>query len=361
MGDAPSSFPEPFGGDLFGELQLAERSHSAPARTIRDYFPGVVISAAASGAAAWLSDHYGAPVILLGLMIGLSLNFAARDPRTHRGLDLASQQFLRIGIILLGFQVSTAQIVALGIEPFGALLAIMAIALTAGLIGARLTGQSRYAGLLAGGATAICGASAALALYGVIGKSRLGQAQFALTLVGVSMASALAMSLYPVIAAQLGLTDAQAGYLIGASIHDVGQAIGGAYDFSNAAGAYATIVKLARVTMLAPAVLLASLWIGPAAGDTTRPLWRRLSVPWFITLFLGVVAANSALSFPTAMATTSLAASKALLLLAVTATAMRSRTDLLLDLGWRAAAPVAFASLASFAAALLFVVLGVSG
>lgn len=360
MGGAPSSSPEPFGGDLFGELQLAELTHSAPAPTIRDYFPGLMICAVASGAAAWLSDHYGVPVILLGLLIGLSLDFAARDPRTHRGLDLASQQFLRIGIVLLGFQVSTAQIVALGIGPFGALLAIMAIALAGGLVGARLAGQSRYSGLLAGGATAICGASAALALYGVIGKDRLGQAQFALTLVGVSMASALAMSLYPVIAAQLGLTDAQAGYLIGASIHDVGQAIGGAYDFSDAAGTYATIVKLSRVTMLAPVVLLASIWIGPAAGDTSRPLWRRLSVPWFITLFLAVVAANSALTLPAAAATTSLAASKTLLLLAVTATAMRSRTDLLLDLGWRAAAPVMTASLASFVAALLFVWLGVA-
>ena len=171
--------------------------------------------------------------------------------------------------------------------------------------------------------------------------------------------STLVPGLLPAIGSTMGVSVAQAGYLIGASIHDVGQAIGGAYDFSDAAGAYATIVKLARVTMLAPVVLLASLWIGPAASETQRPLWRRLSVPWFITLFLAVVAVNSALTLPVAAATTSLTASKALLLLAVTATAMRSRTDLLLGLGWRAAAPVAAASLASFAAALLFLGLGV--
>jgi uncharacterized integral membrane protein (TIGR00698 family) len=360
MGRPPSP-TEPYSGDLFGEIHLAELTRSAAAPTVRDYFPGLTICAVASGAAAWLSDHYGVPVILLGLLVGLALNFAARDPRTHRGLDLASQQFLRIGIVLLGFQVSASQIMALGIGPFAALLAIMAIALAAALIAARLSRQSPFAGILAGGATAICGASAALALYGVIGKERLGQAQFALTLVGVSMASALAMSLYPVIAAQLGLSDAQAGYLIGASIHDVGQAIGGAYDFSDTAGAYATIVKLARVTMLAPVVLLVSLWIGPAASNAARPAWRRLAVPWFITLFLAIVAVNSLIDLPAMTATTSLAASKAMLLLAVTATAMRSRTDLLLDLGWRATAPVAAASLASFAAALFFVMFGVSG
>ena len=57
----------------------------------------------------------------------------------------------------------------------------------AGFLGARLSEQTPYAGLLAGGATAICGASAALALYGVIGKQRLSQAQFALTLVGLGI------------------------------------------------------------------------------------------------------------------------------------------------------------------------------
>jgi uncharacterized membrane protein YadS len=130
MGRAPSP-TEPYSGDLFGEIHLAELTRSAAAPTVRDYFPGLTICAVASGAAAWLSDHYGVPVILLGLLVGLALNFAARDPRTHRGLDLASQQFLRIGIVLLGFQVSASQIMALGIGPFAALLAIMAIALAA--------------------------------------------------------------------------------------------------------------------------------------------------------------------------------------------------------------------------------------
>lgn len=356
-GPAPS---EPYRGDLFGEIHLADMTDAAPTPGIARYFPGLAICAAAAGAAGWLSDHYGVPVILLGLLIGLALNFVARDARTHRGLDFASHTFLRIGIVLLGFQVSIAQIVALGALPFAALILIMAVAFAAGLAGARLSRQSPYAGLLAGGATAICGASAALALYGIVGKERLSQAQFALTLVGVSMASALAMSLYPAIAAELELSDAQAGYLIGASIHDVGQAIGGAYAVSDAAGIDATIVKLARVTLLAPVVLLVSLVIGPARAGPSRPSWRRLGMPWFITLFLAVVAVNSLIDLPAVAATKALAASKALLLLAVTATAMRSRTDLLLELGWRAAAPVMAASLASFAAALFFVMIGVS-
>ena len=351
-----SAYPAPpsdgYAGDLFGELHLGA---GEPATEARDPLgPGLAVCGTASLAAAWLSEHYHFPIILLGLLVGLSLSFLGQDPRMHRGLDFASRTFLRIGIVVLGFQVTFAQIGALGPVPFMALVVVMAAAFAAALIGAKLAGQDRFAGILAGGATAICGASAALALYGVIGKARLSQAQFALTLVGVSLASALAMSIYPVLAAELGLNDRQAGFLIGASIHDVAQAIGGGYAFSDAAGSHATIVKLARVALLAPIVALVSLWIG-AGGDAARgPIWRRLALPWFIVAFLATLALNSLIALPQVWTAGLLALSKGLLLLAVTATAMRSRLELLRDEGWRATIPTLAATLASFATALAF-------
>lgn len=343
----------PHGGDLYGELQFAEATEEKRP----GLFHGLLACGAAAGAAAWLSDHYGFPVILLGLLFGLSLNFVARDPVTHPGLDFASRTCLRVGIVVLGLQVTFGEVGALGLPAFAGLLAIMATTILAGMIGARLFGQDRHAGLLAGGSTAICGASAALALYGVIGKERLTQAQFALTLVGVSLASAFAMSVYPVLAAELGLTDQQAGFLIGASIHDVAQAIGGGYAFSNEAGSFATIVKLARVALLAPLVGLASLWLSADHEGEAGPLWRRLSVPWFIVAFLGVLTLNSFVTVPSALREGALAGAKGLLLLAVTATAMRSRMDLLMELGWRAAGPVVLATLASFAVSLVIAVM----
>lgn len=343
----------PHGGDLYGEMHLAE-TRPAPRDSL---VPGLLACAAAAGASAWLADQYGFPVILLGLLVGLSLNFIGRDPATHRGLDFASRTFLRLGIVALGLQVTFAEVTALGLPAFAALLAIMAATIAAGFAGARLAGQSRYAGLLAGGATAICGASAALALYGVIGRQRLAQAQFALTLVGVALASAAAMSLYPILAADLGLNDRQAGFLIGAAIHDVGQAIGGGYAFSNEAGKYATIVKLARVALLAPLVALAGLWLSAQGRENGQSRWRGLSIPWFILGFLGVLALNSLVPAIAPVREPALDGSKALLLLAVTATAMRTRMDLLMDLGWRALVPVLAATLTSLAMALGLAVL----
>jgi len=318
--------------------------------------PGLAVCAVACLAAAWLSSQYGMPIILMGLLLGLALNFVSADARTHPGLDFVARMCLRIGIVLLGTQVTLMQIGALGPLPFAALLVVMASAVAAALLAARLAGLSNAAGVLAGGSTAICGASAALALYGVIGKERLSQAQFTLTLVGISIASALAMSFYPPLARMLALDDQQAGFLIGASIHDVAQAIGGGYAVSDPAGEYATIVKLARVALLAPLVLIASIAMEPKGGKAAlgRSLASRLAVPWFILGFLALVCIVSVVPLPATATGAALTVSKALLLLAVTATAMRTRVDLIMQMGWRAGLPVLAATVASLLSALAF-------
>ncbi|HSF13808.1 MAG TPA: putative sulfate exporter family transporter [Erythrobacter sp.] len=346
-----------YAGDLFGEMMLADTA--ADTRAVRKplsrFVPGLAIAAIASAAAAWLSQNYGVPVILAGLLIGLALNFVAGDPRTHDGLDGVSRHGLRAGIVLLGFQVTAAQVVGMGAVPFAGLALVMAAALVAALLAARLTRQSPAVGLLAGGATAICGASAALALYGVIGRERLEQAQFTLTLVVLAAASAIALVTYPPLTQMLGFNEAQAGFLVGASIHDVAQAIGAGFAVSDAAGAQATVVKLTRVALLAPLVTLAALWIAKAQPVASTGRGARVPIlPVFILAFLALVGLNSLVPMPPALAGHALTLSKTLLLLAVTATAMRTRTDLLLELGWRSVMPVLAATIASLGVALAF-------
>jgi uncharacterized integral membrane protein (TIGR00698 family) len=342
----------PYVADLYGETLLAESSAAASVRIrFADYFPGLAAVTIAAAAATWFSEHYGMPVILAGLLLGLALNFVSSQPKVHAGLDLCGTTGLRWGIVLLGTQVTAMQIGSLGGLAFAGLVAIMALTIGAGLLGARAGGQSNYAGWLAGGATAICGASAALAIYALIGKKRLDQSQFTLTLVGIAMASAIAMAFYPLIAAQLEFTDKQAGFLIGAATHDVAQALGGGFAYSQAAGETATIVKLSRVALLAPAVALIGLAIGSADGKPSSFL-TRIRLPWFILAFFGLMAINSLVATPAWIAEYGLIVSKALLLFAVTATAMRSRLDALLSQGWRALLPVILASLTAFSLSL---------
>lgn len=350
---------EAFAGDLFGEIMLADTAAAAAGKGERKplsrFVPGLAITAIAGAAAAWLSQNYGVPVILAGLLIGLAVNFAAADPRTHDGLDAVSRHGLRAGIALLGFQVTAMQVAAMGIVPFLGLALVMGAAILAALAAARATGQSPAIGLLGGGATAICGASAALALYGVIGRERVDQALFTLTLVILAAASAIALVTYPPLTRMLAFSDAQAGFLVGASIHDVAQAIGAGFAVSDAAGAQATVVKLTRVALLAPLVTLAALWIArvqPLPAGVGRA--RVPVLPGFILAFLALVAVNSLVTLPADLAAYALTLSKTLLLLAVTATAMRTRTDLLLGLGWRAVMPVLAATIASLVTALAF-------
>jgi uncharacterized integral membrane protein (TIGR00698 family) len=336
----------PMAADLSGELQIET---APPAkRRWRDYLPGGLVTAIAALAAAWLADHYAAPIVLMGLLIGLALSFLSQDKRTHAGLDLMSQTALRVGIVLVGARITAEQLAELGPLPFALLVLIMLTVIIAAVASARWFRQDSHAALLAGGATAICGASAALALYSLIGDKRVDQARFTLTLVGITVASALAMTLYPVLAAQLGLSDTQAGFLIGASIHDVAQAIGGGFSFSPQAGEVATIVKLTRVALLAPMLMLVGLWLGRSGAAEAAKTRIPLRLPWFIIGFLALAAVNSLVALPKPVQDGAATAAQALLLLAIVATAMKARLHLLLDQGWRSFAPIIVATLTSF-------------
>lgn len=337
--------PLPAAADLYGDLL-----DSVPPRRVRwtQLVPGLAITILAALAAAWLSEHYSAPLMLMGLLIGLAFNFMSSDERLHPGLGFASRTLLRWGIVLVGAQVTVWQIAALGAPSFIAIALIVALVTAAGALVARALGLGTAFGTLAGGAVAICGASAALALSTVLGEKRINQAQLTLVLVAVSAASALAMSLYPILATGMGLDDRAAGFLIGASIHDVAQALGAGYSLSDTAGQTAAIVKLTRVALLAPTLLVVTLLLPKSEGGVAGAI----TIPWFVVGFLLLVGINSAVAFPEEVADIAGKATSALLLLAVVATGIRSPMQLLLKQGWRGSAPVVVATVVSFVLAL---------
>lgn len=336
----------PVAADLYGDVL----DYTPPVTAgWQGMLPGFAVVGIAALAAAWLSEHYGAPLMLMGLLIGLALNFMNGDRRVHAGLGFASQTLLRLGIVLVGTQITLWQIVALGVEGFVLIVFLVAAGILTGMVAARLTGQDRYYGILAGGSVAICGASAALALSSLLGEKRVNQAQLTLVLVTVAAASALAMSTYPIIAGLLDFSGRKAGFMIGASIHDVAQALGAGYSYSREAGETAAIVKLTRVTLLAPTLAIIALTL---PKDSVNPK-SRLHVPWFVAAFLALVMVNSFMAFPEQLVDMSGKVASGLLLLAVTATGVRSPMHLLLQQGWRSSMPVVAATLTVFAVGLL--------
>ena len=342
--------------DLYGEMQLAEHTQRP---SLLGYIPGLALVGVAALASLWLAEQYGAPAVLMGLLIGFALNFTNADRRLAPGLDLSSQTLLRIGIVLIGMRISFAEIAALGIVPFLSLAGIMAAVIAAGVVAAKLLKLDLLFGLLAGGATAICGASAALALWSIIGERRISQERFTIVLLGTTLASAFALTFYPALAGMLSLNDTQAGFLTGASIHDVAQALAGGFAFSEQAGEVATVVKLSRVALLVPILVLVSLALqrfsleGEDAGG--RKFSIRQGLPWFILGFIALVAVNSVMPIPQPVVDFGSRTASTLLLFAVIAAAIKSNLSGMLAHGLRSFGPVIITTLTAFGLSLLAV------
>lgn len=334
------TLPPPMAADLFGDILPSERTRW------RDYPPGLAIVLAGTLAAGFLSDRYGAPLTLMALLVGLALNFLSTDKRLAVGTGFASRQLLRVGIVLVGVRITFVQIWALGPLALAVVVAIVALTIGAGVLAARRLGEDAAFGTLAGGAVAICGASAAMALAATLGERRASQGQLTLVLVGIAAMSATAMVVYPLVAHALGLSDLKAGFLFGASIHDVAQALGAGYGYSKPAGDIAAIVKLTRVALLAPALAVVTLFLPRGSGSS------RTEFPWFVLGFFAMAGVNSLGVIPPVAVHWGEMLASALLAAAVTAVAIRSPMGQLLKSGGRPLLVIAVSTVVAFGLAL---------
>ena len=253
-----------------------------------EFGPGLLLVLTIAAAAGFLSDHYGGPVMLFALLIGMAFNFLATEGRCVAGIRLASSTVLRIGVALLGVRITFGEIAELGIGPVLAVIGLMCLTIASGFAAAWLFGRKWRFALLTGGAVAICGASAALALAAIIPSNDRLDRNTLFTVVAVTTLSTLAMIIYPILFKTLGLGDVQAGFLIGATIHDVAQVVGAGYTISEAAGETATIVKLLRVALLPVVLLIVLACLSGRSAEGARP-----GLPWFVVAFVGFVAVNS--------------------------------------------------------------------
>jgi uncharacterized integral membrane protein (TIGR00698 family) len=315
--------------------------------TVVDRLPGLAVAAAATLAAGYFAQRYGTPLTLMALLIGLALNFLGHDKRLTPGLLFASRTLLRVGIALIGVTITFGQFAGLGLVAFAAVAVLVAVTISAGALLARVLRLGTPFGILAGGAVAICGASAAMAFASLLGEKRLKETDLALVLVGISAASAFAMFAYPMLAHAIGLADRQAGFLLGASVHDVAQALGAGYAFSQPAGEYAAIVKMTRVALLAPALAAVAWFVPPAATSGRGPV-----LPWFVIAFFGLAALASTGLVPAQASAVARDGATWLLACAVAATGIRSPMAELLRSGPRPLLLIAAISAVAFLAAL---------
>jgi len=256
---------------------------------VRSNSPGILLCLTVAAAAQFLAQHYGAPQMLFALLLGIAFHFVTEEGKCGSGVEFTASKVLRFGVALLGLRVTFGEMMSLGWEMVALVIGGVVLTIAFGIVGARVLGRRIRFGTLTGGAVAICGASAALAIAVVLPKNEFSERNLVFTVITVTAFSTIAMIVYPIIVTFVGLDDISAGIFLGGTIHDVAQVVGAGYAISPEAGDIATITKLLRVAMLVPVVLLLSLYFRNRGGSEATSL----PLPFFVVGFCGCVTLNS--------------------------------------------------------------------
>lgn len=282
----------------------------------------------------FLSENYGGPQLLYALLIGLSLHFLYSNERVKAGIDFSSKSILRVGVALLGIRITFADISEIGFGAAAMVMVAVATTVILGVLLARILKFPRDYGLIAGGSVGICGASAALAVASVLPKTKENERFTLLVVVGVTVLSTIAMVVYPFVLQMLDIASMDAGIFIGATIHDVAQVVAAGMLFGPEAGDVSTVVKLFRVALLLPVVLVISVFF---AGNRTEKMGLQSLklIPTFLLGFvaLSLIASLQIVSSDTVHTISNL--SRWMLVIAIAAAGLKTNFEELAKLGWK--------------------------
>lgn len=253
------------------------------------------------------STHLAATAFAILMGAILSPWFFRFQHSLQAGVQFSAKKLLRLGIVLYGFNITFSELYNIGFYGFlAAFIVIVTIFLTAIFAGIKIFGLDRETSMLVGAGSAICGAAAVLAL-----ESSLKSDSFkGVVAVGsVVIFGLIAMFLYP-IAFSTGLIPALdsngMGFFMGATLHEVANVAGAAEmakemtngAFSQSAANLAVIIKMMRVILLVPFLLLIAYFAAKenATQSTAQKMSKKIAIPYFAFLFLGVIILNTFLS-----------------------------------------------------------------
>jgi len=271
-----------------------------PPRFARSIPPGATPAATPSAAPGRLFKITALLIIALvllfrgsppvALVAGILFALLIGHPLAHWN-HRVSKWLLQACVVLLGFGMNLPVVLRLGLR--GSLFAAVTIGATLCLgdwVGRRLALNEKTSLLIAAG-TAICGGSAIAAVSTVIAAS---EAEIAVSIGTVFLLNAVALGLFPVAGHWLHLTQAQFGLWAGVAIHDISSVVGAGMSYGPDALATATAVKLSRTLWIVPLTFALAFGLGRGhagsahrrVGDSVRTRTGKITVPWFIALFL---------------------------------------------------------------------------
>ncbi len=263
---------------------------------MKKYISGIFLAAAVTVNAYLIADvplikQFSLSPIILAILIGMLIKNTLGVRRPMReGVKFCSKKVLRLAIILLGFKLNLADVGELGLQATLLILFVStATMLFTYYIGKKI-GVAKGLALLIGAGSSVCGASAVIAVDAVSPHTKEEDVAFAIGV--VTIFGTLFMLLYPIMFKLFNMSYAFYGMWAGLSIHEVAQVVAAGFAVSEEAGLSATIVKLTRVLFIIPV----TLWLSFAAVRATAGAKfdiKKISVPWFVLMFLGVIIFNS--------------------------------------------------------------------
>ncbi|MFV0454427.1 MAG: YeiH family protein [Pseudomonas sp.] len=269
--------------------------------------------------------------LLLGFAAGNLPGAASVATSAQAGLKFSTRWLLRGGIVLFGLSLTWQQIAMLG--PRILLLDVLMVAMVMLIgyqIGTKVLGLDRETTLLTCAGSAICGAAAVLATEATI---RARASSTAMAVATVVLFGSLAMFIYPLLYPLTGLDEQLFGVYIGATVHEVAQVVAAGGAVGPNALDTAVIVKLVRVMLLVPFLLLVGRWWHSCDEDGSQAM--RLTIPWFALGFLLMVVLNSLVRLPEVLHHNLILAGQIGMTMAMAALGYETRFDRLAALGIR--------------------------
>lgn len=226
--------------------------------------------------------------IIMGIVLG---NVGLKLQPMQSGIKWVARKALPLGIILLGARLNFLDVLRVGMGGILMTLVEMVLALAIMVFLARRMGLTTKLATLIGVGTAICGGTAIVATAPVI---EADENDVVFSVATVTLLGLAAMALLPLIASALEMSQQAFGIWAGLSIHQTPQVIASGFAYGAEAGETATVVKLARVCLLAPVVFLVGFWYARSREGASRKKIRyRNLFPLFVLGFLGMALARS--------------------------------------------------------------------
>jgi uncharacterized integral membrane protein (TIGR00698 family) len=275
--------------------------------------------------------------VAVAIVIGVLLRNLLGLPETCKpGVGFAVKRLLRVGIALLGAQLSLGQVLRTG----GKAVVVVALCIVLAILAVRFIsmrmGLSDRLGTLLGVGTSICGVSAIVATAPAIEAK---QEETSLAVATITVFGLLAVVIYPLLGRALGLTDGFFGTWAGTAVNDTSQVVATGLIYSQPAGEVATVVKLTRNLFMAPVIVVLSSWYlrrgqgSGARGQGKMPL--KNAVPGFVLGFVAMAVLNSLGVFPVAALDLIKAASSWLIVIALAGVGVETNLASLRTIGFR--------------------------